>query len=72
MRHDPWVEEDTLEESMANHASILVWRIHGQRSMVGYSCKELDTTAATEHTGRSKLLHIEWINKKGLLYITGN
>ena len=27
MRHDPWVGEDTLEEGMATHSSILVWRI---------------------------------------------
>ena len=37
MRHDPWVGEDTLEEGVATHSSILVWRIHGQRSLVGYS-----------------------------------
>ena len=32
---------------MATHSSILAWKIHGQRSPVGYSpwrCKELDTT----------------------------
>ena len=32
---------------MATHSSILAWKIHGQRSLVGYSpwrCKELDTT----------------------------
>ena len=37
MRRDPWVGEDTLEEGIATHSSILVWRIHGQRSLVGYS-----------------------------------
>ena len=39
--------EDPLEKGMATHSSILAWRIHGQRSLVGYSpwdCKELDTT----------------------------
>ena len=38
--------EDLLEE-MATHSCILAWRIHGQRSLVGYGtlgCKELDTT----------------------------
>ena len=36
-----------LEEEMGNHSSILAWRIHGQRSLVGYSPwghKESDTT----------------------------
>ena len=39
--------EDPLEEEMATHSSILIWKIHGQKSLVGYSprgCKELDTT----------------------------
>ena len=37
---------------MATHSSILAWRIHGQRSLVGQSpqgCKELDTSEQTEH-----------------------
>ena len=45
--------EDCLEEGMATHSSILTWRIHGQRSLVGYSpqgCKELELSEATEHT----------------------
>ena len=32
---------------MATHSSILAWKFHGQRSLVGYSpwhCKESDTT----------------------------
>ena len=28
--------EDTQEDNMANHSSILAWRIHGQRSLAGY------------------------------------
>ena len=39
--------EDPLEESLATHSSILAWRIHGQKCLVGYSLwghKELDTT----------------------------
>ena len=39
-------QEDPLEEGMATHPSILAWRIHGQRSLVGHSpwgCKELNT-----------------------------
>ena len=39
--------EEPLEEEMATHSSILIWKIHGQKSLVGYSprgCKELDMT----------------------------
>ena len=38
--------EDPLEKEMARHSSILAWKVHGQRSLVGYSpwgCKESDT-----------------------------
>ena len=38
--------EDPLEKGMATHSCILAWRIHGQRSLAGYSPwdhKELDT-----------------------------
>ena len=40
-------QEDPLEKEMTTHSSILDWRIHGQRSLAGYSpwgCKELDMT----------------------------
>ena len=46
---ETWVQflsqKDSLEKDMATHSSILAWRIHGQRSLVGYSPwdrKELD------------------------------
>ena len=38
--------EDALEKDMATHSSILAWKSHGQRSLVGYSPwgrKESDT-----------------------------
>ena len=48
---ETWVQslgwEDTLEQGMATHSSILAWRIHEQRSLLGYSPwgrKESDTT----------------------------
>ena len=48
---ETWVQflgqEDPLEKGMASHSSILAWRIHGQRSLVGYSLwsrRESDTT----------------------------
>ena len=38
---ETWVQslgwKDPLEKGMATHCSILPWRTHGQRSMVGYS-----------------------------------
>ena len=38
---ETWVRslgrEDSLEEEMATHSSILAWKVHGQRSLVGYS-----------------------------------
>ena len=39
--------EDPVEEGTATNSSILAWRIHAQRSLVGYSpwgCKESDRT----------------------------
>ena len=39
--------EDPLEKEVATHSSILAWRIHGQRSLMGCSSwghKESDTT----------------------------
>ena len=43
-------QEDPLEKKMATNPSILAWRIHGQKSLVGYRAKgsiELDMTKAT-------------------------
>ena len=40
-------QEDLLKKGMATHPSILAWKIHQQRKLVGYSTwdrKELDTT----------------------------
>ena len=40
-------QEDPLEKEMATCSSILAWRIHGQRSLAGYSpcgCRESDMT----------------------------
>ena len=48
---ETWVRsvgwEDPLEKEMATHFSILAWKSHGQRSLVGCSpwgLKESDTT----------------------------
>ena len=47
-----WVGEDPLEVGAATHSGILAWRIHGQRSLLGYSPqshKESDMTEAAQH-----------------------
>ena len=39
-------QEDSLERGMATHSSVLAWKSHGQRSLMGYSqqdYKESDT-----------------------------
>jgi len=48
---ETWVrslgQEDPLEDKMATCSSTVVWKFHGQRSLVGYSpwgCNELDMT----------------------------
>ena len=43
-------QEDALEKVMEPHSSILAWRIHEQKSLVGYGPqgrKESDTIEAT-------------------------
>ena len=60
-------QEDPLEKSMATHASILAWEIHGQSSLVGYSPwghKESDTTEATYHIPKCILLSVKQSNKR--------
>ena len=45
--------EDPLEKEMATHSSTVAWKIHGQRSLVGYSSwgrKESDTTERLHFT----------------------
>ena len=45
-------EEDPLEDGMATHSSILAWRIHGQKSLVGcnpWGHRESDTTEVNKH-----------------------
>ena len=42
-----------MEKEMATHSSILAWKSHRQRSVVGYSpwgCKRVEHSLATEHT----------------------
>ena len=54
---ETWVtslgREDPLEKEMAIHSSTIAWKIHGQRSLVGYSPwghKESDMTERLDFT----------------------
>ena len=40
--------EDLLEKEMATHSSILAWKIHGWRDLVGYSPWGLKESGMTE------------------------
>ena len=40
--------EDPLEKEMTTHSSILAWRIHGQRSLVGHSPQVRKESVMTE------------------------
>ena len=42
--------QDPLEEGMATHSSIIAWRIHGERSLAGYSPLSHKESATTETT----------------------
>ena len=37
MRVQSLGQEDPIEKRMAIHSSVLTWKIHGQRSLMGYS-----------------------------------
>ena len=56
-----------MEKEMATHSSILAWRIHGQRSLVGYSPwgrKESDTTERlTRHMALQETPSIDLYNR---------
>ena len=57
--------EDPLEKAMAPHSSTLAWKIHGRRSLIGYSpwgCKESGTTEWLDFT--VILLH-QWFSARG-------
>ena len=46
----PLGQEDPLEKGVATHSSILAWRIHGQRSLAGYSPQGFTESHRTEVT----------------------
>ena len=65
--------EDPLEKEMATHYSILAWKIHRQRSLVGYSPwghNDLDTTewVTLPYNGKTFVSaftsHFTWLHEK--------
>ena len=42
--------EDPLENEIATHSTILAWKSHGQRSLVGYSPQGRNESDMTEAT----------------------
>ena len=72
---ETWVRslgwEDLLEKEMATHSSILAWKIHGQRSLVGCSPwgrKELGTNGGlytnTMDHGNSEIENARFVFSK--------
>ena len=69
---ETWVHslgrEDPLEKEMATHSSILAWRIHGQRSLAGYSSwgrRESDTTEPLRAAHRRRVTANQQFVKNG-------
>ena len=63
--------EDPLEKEMAVHSSTLAWKIHGQRSLIGYSpwgCKESDTTERLLHLAGTECTSCGWKCDMGIWY----
>ena len=51
-RVQSWAWEVPLEKELATHSSVLVWKSHGQRGLVGYRIrgrKESDMTEQLNH-----------------------
>ena len=48
--------EDSLEQGMATHSSILAWKIHGQRTPAGHSPWAAKSWIVTEHTHITPLI----------------
>ena len=63
---ESWVRsldwEDSLEKEIATHSSILAWKSHEQRSLVGYTprgSKESDTTERLHFLAHT---HVHWVS----------
>ena len=56
---ETWVQslgqEHPLEKEKATHSSILAWKIHGQRSLVGYSLQSHKELDMAEQLNNSKM-----------------
>ena len=73
-RFDPWVRKiHPLEKEMATHSSILAWKSHGWRSLVGYSpwgCKESDAAehACSHRKGSPRVAGVEYFSPSYSLF----
>ena len=54
-------QEDPLEEGMGTHSSILAWKIHGERSLAGYSPWGRKESDATEPAHTRALPSRDWL-----------
>ena len=63
-------QEDLLEKEMATHSSILAWRYHGQRSLVGYSSWGHKESDMTERLSLSSEVIIRNIKGKVLISLS--
>ena len=69
------VWEDFLEKEIATHSSIIAWRIHGQRSLVGYSlwgCKGLDVTERLTLTFKIFVLKSNLLDMRYIEHLPGS
>ena len=56
-------QEDTLEKEMGSHPSILAWKSHGHRRLVGYILVTKNQTQLSKHAhAQIKFLVICFIN----------
>ena len=58
-------QEDPLEREMATHASILAWKMRGQRSLAGYSSWDDRESDTTEHLTLSMCQAVLWAPQEG-------
>ena len=69
-RLGPLGQEDPLEEEVATYSSILAWKFHGQRNLVGYSpwvCKSVRYDWVTKTT--IKIPFMNWIKYNSLFVL---
>ena len=66
MRVQSLHQEDALEKEMTPNFRTLAWKIHGQRSLVGYSpwCCRVGPDVVTERYTRVRKREFGWFGRK--------